>query len=83
MQGGLGKDEQCRCCPKVKKERKRRGPVIKEGGKATAPSGGKDGRREKAKSLPPPPERATQRQWNNLTEEMERYRRKGLLSRKR
>jgi hypothetical protein len=29
-------------------------------------SGGEDGRKEKTKSLPPPPDRTAQRQWRNL-----------------
>jgi hypothetical protein len=30
--------------------------------------GGEEGRKERTKSLPPPPDRTAQRRWKNLTE---------------
>jgi hypothetical protein len=34
--------------------------------------GGEEGRKEKTKSLPPPPDRTAQMRWRKLTEEVEK-----------
>ena len=42
--------------------------------------GGEEGRKEKTKSLPPPPDRIAQRWWRNLTERWKKTQRKNLFS---
>jgi hypothetical protein len=43
--------------------------------------GGEEGRKEKTKSLPPLPDKTTQRRWRNLTEEVEKIQQnRSLLS---
>jgi hypothetical protein len=67
----LGKGEQRRLCSRGKKKRTDNG----EGRETTAPGVGEEGRREKkAKSLPPPLVKAAQTWRNNLTREVERFR---------
>jgi hypothetical protein len=67
----LGKGEQRRLCSRGKKKRTDNG----EGRETTALGIGEEGRREKkAKSLPPPLVKAAQRWRNNLTGEVERFR---------
>jgi hypothetical protein len=41
---------------------------------------GEDGRKERAKSLPPSLERATQRRWGSLTKDVEKLEKKGNFS---
>ena len=45
--------------------------------------GGKEGRKEKTKSLSPPPDRTAQRRWSNLTEEVEKTQQKNIFSQER
>jgi hypothetical protein len=67
----LGKGEQRRLCSRGKKKRTDNG----EERETTALGIGEEGRREKkAKSLPPPLVKAAQRWRNNLTGEVERFR---------
>jgi hypothetical protein len=41
--------------------------------------GGEEGRKERTKSLPPPPNRTSQRRWRDLIEEVENTKKRNLL----
>jgi hypothetical protein len=68
---------------KGKRERKKEETAIKEGGEMATLGIKEKGRKERAKSLPPPRKRAAQRWWRSLTEEVENQRKRKTFSHER
>jgi hypothetical protein len=66
----------------IKKEKNMATKEGGRGGEMVALREGEDGRKERAKSLPPPLERATQRRWGSLTKDVEKPEKKGNFSQK-